>query len=104
MTLTTHGFCPRCQKRVELNPMVAGEHLVDVCYRCDNAMIYESREQWVEDERETYERIRDCDHQFGYEDSRVPDDQCAYCGIHESMSAEDAIHDDIDISDLQEDQ
>lgn len=104
MTLTTQGFCPKCQKRVELNPMVAGEHLVDVCYRCENAMIYESREQWVKDEREQYNRVRDCDHEYGHEASRGPTDQCVYCGIPKSMSDEDAVHDEIDISDLQETQ
>jgi hypothetical protein len=83
--------------------MIAGPNVVQVCHACETAHVYDDREQWIESERENYQRFLDCDHEFNLGDPRAPRGQCAYCGLPEGTDPADVISDEVDISDLKPD-
>lgn len=78
----TRAYCPKCDTRVVLKQFPLGEEgLVDACAGCDNVMVYDHRDQYLQRERDRLERFRSCGHETDRRHSR---DACRYCQLPES--------------------
>lgn len=77
------GYCPQCDMRVEFRPWPdnGGESIVVGCSRCDNVLVYESRDAFIESERQKLEEYKACDH-VAAEHQEIM--RCRYCALPQS--------------------
>lgn len=82
--MKTSGYCPKCDKYVELVPWPDGaDGIVMGCCRCDNLMIYDDREDFIQREQDRYEDMVNCQHDYPYHTKH-----CSKCGMHRDAEPE----------------
>lgn len=81
-------FCPSCGRMVAYQPAHRGNS--ESCKRCGGIVLFDSREDYFEHEREWLEEFRRCDHDYARED-RKGNESCLDCGLGREETPEDAV-------------
>lgn len=88
-------YCPSCDRDRGTKPVPIGdEGLIYVCGACDDAMVYKDYREFIESERERWEMISECDHEWRtipddpYDPRTEPRKHCSKCGLPHSIADE----------------
>lgn len=86
------AYCPRCDRTVLVDLVFAGDGFgaVEACAVCDNLMIFDSFEDYLEAERERFALYESCDHDRA-EATGDGRRECVYCGLPEGRDPADAV-------------
>ena len=109
-TTTTRekAYCPSCDGMVNVKKLACGEgNYVEVCARDENLMIYDSRKDWEESERERVQRMKQCgsskklalDGKRGHNFQKLGEtdsaNHCTFCGLPEGTEPEETLPDGV---------
>ena len=92
----SHGFCSACKKMVSTKMMPSVG--VIACGKCENVMVFDDREDWLDAEADRAENWMGCD-DHEYNDKR---NGCVYCGLPENWGEariDEHLPDDLTVED-----